>query len=277
MTCIVTTTDLSSASRLAMAPAARLAAALTCELRVLHVVHHPVLLPALADTTDLDRHAAQSALAEICAGLRGPVAVHGDVRVAEDVVAAIETYAKSHGARFLVTAASGKTGWQHLRLGSVSEALVHRAKQPVVVVPSRGVAATAPAANAVAVATDLSEVAGRAVPVGLELARALRAPMILIGVHRGDQEGLARLRDDLARSAASLQSGGVKVTSVALAGQDVAATIAEWSAQHAAFVCVAPHQSGLRRLFFGSTVDAILHRLSVPGIVVPPAPGASGS
>lgn len=268
MACIVLTTDLSDAARTAARPALELARALHCELRVLHVVHSPVLAPALTASVDLDRADAEAALAAFCASLRAEVAVHPEVRLATEVVAAIDAYARDTRARYVVTAASGKSGWQRMRLGSVSSALVHRACVPVVVVPSPDATGARPLGQAIAVAIEGSATASRAIPAGVELASACHAPLALVGVYRA--QDAAALHDSLARAAASLHGHGFDVRSVALPGDDVAVTLAQWAATQAAYVCLAPGEKSLRRFVFGSTVDAILQQLRVPGIVVPP-------
>ncbi len=273
MPCILATTDLSDSAARAYPVAVRLAAALHCELRLLHVVHRPVLTPAFTDSSELDRTAATAALTRVAEALRGGVPVHVAATIAEDVVAEIIGYAHTHGARYLVTAGSGKSGWSKLRLGSVSSDLLRRAPLPVVLVP--GPTATPPLEpRLVALTTDLSDEAMRALPAATELAAALGLPLTLLGATA-----------DVTATAEQLHSVGRQVQTMApqaraavASGSDVPGAIADWAQAHgAALVCMAPRaRRGLQRLLFGSVVDSVVTRLAVPTVVVPPPDQAGG-
>lgn len=272
MPCILATTDLSDSAARAFPVAVSLAAALRCELRLLHIVHRPILTPAFTDSSELDRAAAATALTKVAEGLRA-VAAHVAVHIAEDVVTEIAGYAQTHDARYLVTAGSGKSGWSKLRLGSVSSALLRRAPLPVVLVPGQA-AVPAIAPRLVALTTDLSAEALRALPAATELATALGLPLTLLGAI-SDVSATAKQLEAVGRQ---VEAAAAQARAAVACGADVAEAIADWAQTHgAAFVCMAPRaRGGLQRLLFGSVVDAVVMRLGMPAVVVPPPDQAGG-
>lgn len=266
MPSILVTTDLSEPAALAYPVALQLARALRCELRFLHIVHRPLLTPAFTDSSEQERVEALAKLAALGANVSG-VPVHGGVEIAEDVCAAIGAEAKRSEARFLVVAASGKSGWQKLRLGSVSRALVHAAPVPIVLVPTK--AAPPVEQRTVVVTTDLTAEALRALPVAQELGAALRLPVTLLGAATDDQTARA-YHEIVSRQAAGAAAELAPAT--AMSRESVPTAIATWAREHgAAFVCMAPRPRGnIERLLFGSVVDAVVAQIGVPAVVVPP-------
>lgn len=128
-------TDLSPAAAPAVDLAFHWARALQAKVVLLHVVHDPVLAPALSNDVPGDVAAAKIQLQKRAAA-DGDVACRLDVRSAEDVVTAIvEAAAK---ADYLFVGSHGKSGFQRLRLGSVASAVLRRSKVPVVCLPPIG-------------------------------------------------------------------------------------------------------------------------------------------
>ena len=129
---ICAATDLSPAGDAAVALALRWAEAHGATAVLLHVVHDPVLAPALADDVPGDTQRARAALEALAA--RANVPCHVEVRTAEDVASTI--VAASRGAAYLIVGSHGKSGWQRLRLGSVATAVLRQSHVPVVCLPA---------------------------------------------------------------------------------------------------------------------------------------------
>lgn len=126
-------TDLSPASTPAVELAVRWARTLRATLLLLHVVHDPVLAPALGNDVPGDVAAAKLQLQRL-ANAAPDVTCRIDVPAAADVVAAIVTTAAA--AHYLFVGSHGRSGFQRLRLGSVAAAVVRQSRVPVVCVPA---------------------------------------------------------------------------------------------------------------------------------------------
>lgn len=126
-------TDLSAAAAPALDLAFRWARAFGAELRLVHVVHDPVLAPALSHDAPGDVAAARRQLQALTAAHQD-VRCHVDVRTAEDVAATI--VAAAAGAGYLFVGSHGRSGFQRLRLGSVAHAVLRHATVPVVCLPA---------------------------------------------------------------------------------------------------------------------------------------------
>lgn len=126
-------TDLSPASAAAVELAFAWAKPLGAQVLLLHVVHDPVLAPALADDVPGDRDRARTELQALAA--RAGVPCRVDVRTAEDVAATIVQAAA--GSAYLLLGSHGRSGFQRLRLGSVATAVLRQSHVPVVCLPFR--------------------------------------------------------------------------------------------------------------------------------------------
>lgn len=129
---VVACIDGSPESRRTLAPARQWAATLGLPLWLMEVVE-PGVLPEWATGGDVVESAHVAALA---AGLDG---VEGwDVLHDEDPARALAAMAASPSTptALVVMASHGRSGWDRLRLGSVTVATVHAATVPVLVVPA---------------------------------------------------------------------------------------------------------------------------------------------
>ena len=126
-------TDFSAVSAAAGRTAADFARHFGARLHVLHVV------PA-----GFSLDGPRAALEEMVAGLGGDVTL---TRQVERGLAApaIVAYAQAHRIDLIVMGTHGRTGFSHVLLGSVAEAVVRRAPCAVLTVPLVPVPATAPA------------------------------------------------------------------------------------------------------------------------------------
>jgi nucleotide-binding universal stress UspA family protein len=142
---IVLTTDLSEESKRAFAPTGELARKLGLGVTVLHVVkdlqiapHGAPLAPAVS-SPDLDREAEtiRPLVKEMCALLEDGVDVTSEVLVSTDVAREVANYAHQHDA-LIALSTHGRSGLRKLVLGSMAEAILQKARTPVLCFPLKG-------------------------------------------------------------------------------------------------------------------------------------------
>jgi nucleotide-binding universal stress UspA family protein len=142
---ILVTTDGSPMAAKAFVPAADLARRLGLPIVLFAVVSHgeaPALvggLPLAVPTVD-PRNLLQERLTSLrgeAAALGADLQVEAQAAIDDDAAAAICKEAADADAAFVVMATHGRTGLARTLLGSVSEAVVHCARVPVVCVPTR--------------------------------------------------------------------------------------------------------------------------------------------
>jgi len=139
---ILVPTDLSPEGERALLPVAEFAREIRASVVLLHVIENVGLAPGgegslrsnyLPGTTqEIER--AQAALEPRRASLRG-IEVQVEVRVAPSVPLAIADYATENGCDLIALSSHGRTGFRRLVLGSVAEAVLRRARVPVLVFP----------------------------------------------------------------------------------------------------------------------------------------------
>lgn len=122
-------TDLSPAAEPAIDLALRWARALRARLVLLHVVHDPELAPALSSDVPGDVARARQQLQQRREAATD-VTCRVDVRTADDVVQAIVE--ASRDSDYLFVGSHGHSGFQRLRLGSVTTAVLRQSHTPVV-------------------------------------------------------------------------------------------------------------------------------------------------
>ncbi|MCK5944903.1 MAG: universal stress protein [Planctomycetes bacterium] len=128
---ICVATDLSTSGLVAVNHAMAWAEAHGAKVRLVHVVHDPVLAPALSNDVPGDVARAGEALDEIAR--RAPVTCEVDVRTAEDLSAEIVKAAE--GSAYLFVGSQGKSPFERLRVGSVATAVIRHSTVPVVCCP----------------------------------------------------------------------------------------------------------------------------------------------
>jgi universal stress protein A len=137
----VISTDLSEASTLALQPAVELARENKAKLTLLYVLEEvyiaphgaPLVPPITPITSDAREKAARKALAEWHAKLKIDATL--EVLAADDIAQAISKYTLDKQADLLCLATHGRTGFRHLVLGSVAEAIIRHSKVPVLIFP----------------------------------------------------------------------------------------------------------------------------------------------
>jgi nucleotide-binding universal stress UspA family protein len=284
---ILVATDFSPATTTLCAEAARWAARLGGETTLLHVVHDPVLAPALTHDVPGDVARAKAKLRALADAMPVGAKVTTEVLAADDVPAAILARAARSDVRFVFLCSSNKSMLDTLRLGSVAAKVVRGSPVPVVCFPPTAPARDAAATGGVLLTTDRSDESQRAFAPTFALARQLGLPVTLCGVAElavaeplvgvsmgGDiWPGLAaEWKEALTRLVATM---GVDPAPrvVVEAGVGAASAICECIRREgAAYVAMATHgRSGLRRFLLGSVTEAVLARSPVPVIVFPPA------
>lgn len=140
---ILIATDLSQPSLAACRPVAALARASGARLSVLHVVEELLALPHGAPlappvgAADTARRVAdaQTALDEQRGAFGPDLRIDCEVRSAPRVAEAICARAEELGVDLIALSTHGRTGWRHLALGSIAEAVLRRATVPVLCFP----------------------------------------------------------------------------------------------------------------------------------------------
>lgn len=192
LTAILCPVDLSDCSRHAFDHALALARSYHARLTVMEVrwpLIPPVAYPAAAEVFPVPMAVAGD-IEELREGLRR-FAAHGaeagvemDLQVREGaVVPTILEEAHRIGADLIVMGTHGRSGFDHLLLGSVTEKVLRKAECAVMTVPPADrTAAPARAHRTIICAVDFSPLAGRAVDYALSLAQQLHARLLLIHV-----------------------------------------------------------------------------------------------
>lgn len=136
---ILVTTDFSDAAELGLREAERVAADQGAELSLLHVLEDatPATIDAASRERILGEHRlkAGASLEEMVAGRTVVEGIKTMVAVGDDVDE-ILMVAADEQADLIVMASHGRTALGRVLLGSTTQAVLHRAKCPVLVVPA---------------------------------------------------------------------------------------------------------------------------------------------
>lgn len=204
------------------------------------------------------------------------------VAVVRDVAAAIVRRAQSSGARLLVVAPHGVTGWRRVLLGSVTEKVLRHATGSVLVARADGVRTM----KHVLVGVDRGPVAATTLRNAIALARLLAARLTVIHVVRpaelllplvaptgralriGDELLAAKARE-FQKWVSSFPSRGVEVTARVVEGSPAEMLVGEATRRRASLVVVgAGGTSPLRRAFVGSVAHAVASTCPTSVLVV---------
>lgn len=140
---ILLTTDLSDESMHPCQPVADFARATGARLTLLNVVedvrvapHGAPLAPPIAPfDTEKQKEQAREALEALREKLGTDLEVSVDVVADQKIAQAVATYADEHDVDLIALSTHGRTGFRHLALGSVAEAILRHAKVPVLSFP----------------------------------------------------------------------------------------------------------------------------------------------
>jgi nucleotide-binding universal stress UspA family protein len=297
---IVCPTDLSECSVRALERAVRLAQWFDAQVTVLHVLPDaPYVIPAdsglpylptPADATRARREEAAGTLERFAA----PFLARGapiETRLVEgDPAREIEAAAEAVPADLVVMGTHGRSGLQHLLLGSVTESVLRRARCPVLTVgnvesqPHGG-----PPFRRILCAADLTDASGHTIDLALSLSEENEAELTLLHVVESlsDATSVGRLfhavpeigplrRDVVGRARAQLRCAVPNAArdwclvrervAVGTAWNEILRVAQETGAD---LVVVGAHRRGPRgRMVFGSTSSHVVRQAACPVLVV---------
>jgi nucleotide-binding universal stress UspA family protein len=295
---IVCPVDFSEISRHAFDRALAVARSYKGEVVVMHVLQLPVHLPGLAYAPAgpgplgfevPDRAHISSELSRFF-GLEHT----SDVRVRQEVVEAgavhkeILIQASRMSADLIVMGTHGRSGFDHLFLGSVAEKTLRTSPLPVLTVPPGAPEKAAPGMpfRSILCAVDFSQDSARALAYAASLAQHSSGHLTIMHVvetmivgydPRGgnfDIEGLSKATVALARTqlqeyAASVTAGTIPIETVLGEGKPYSDILREADRRGADLIVVGVHgRSALDRLVFGSTADHLVRRATCPILTV---------
>ena len=281
--------DFSDTSQHALDHAAAIAHRDQARLTVLYVFAN---LPAM-DVPPLvlspaDRERIRVDLQRMCAKVPPAVQVDLRVREAERVPPTILAEQADVGADLMVLGTHGRSGFQHMILGSITEKVIRNVKCPTLVVPPRApdVAPGAPvrltrilcpidfsdsSMKAFAQARAMAEETGArltAIAV-VDIAYELRDSSMLASI---DVESIARATEsETRRRLAGLVGHGAKTIDAVVASGPAPATVLERAAQEGTdLIVMGVHGRGALDLrLFGSTTHQVIRRATCPVLVIP--------
>lgn len=140
---VVIPTDLSTEAHRPCAPMEAFAKELGARITLLHVVQDlhfvphgapfapAISVPEVADDVAAARTRLEATAKEMDSGMDVKI----DVITAEKTAQGIAAYAKQHDADIIALSTHGRTGFRHLALGSVAEAVIRHSTVPVLVFP----------------------------------------------------------------------------------------------------------------------------------------------
>jgi nucleotide-binding universal stress UspA family protein len=173
----------------------------------------------------------------------------------------------------VVMSTHGRTGVQHLLLGSVAEHVLRTSPVPVYLLPplSRPVAQHRPVSR-VLVPTDGSTLAQTVLDVVTELAQLTHCEIVLFRAldrrAADDYDG----GEFLGPLEQAVRQAGVTVSSVSATGDPASEIVAAAQGERASLIALATHgRSGLDRRRNGSVAEAILRQSTVPVMTFGPA------
>jgi len=140
---ILLTTDLSPESLQPCKPVGDFARAVGARITLLHVVeelrispHGAPLAPPISPVDTEERTAsALKALEQQRSALGEGVEIAIEVLSAEKIAPSVENFAKKHKVDLICVSTHGRTGFRHLVLGSVAEAIIRHSTIPVLTFP----------------------------------------------------------------------------------------------------------------------------------------------
>ncbi len=122
---------------------AKLARSIQAKVTVLHVVQdllvapHGAPLSPMIGSMDIgaEIESAKAQLENSCKDLHGVTDLNVEVISGVQIAQAVNHYAEANKVDLIAIATHGRTGWRHLVLGSVAEAVLRNSKVPVITFP----------------------------------------------------------------------------------------------------------------------------------------------
>ena len=293
--------DFSNVSRDAFGRALAVARAYRAELTVLHVLPLPSAVPAVPFGPEgpgpfgfeiPDRAKAAAELARfIAADSAGEITLREEVVEAGAVHKEILVQASHAAADLIVMGTHGRSGVDHLVLGSVAEKTLRTSPLPVLVVPAHADLPLSPAEPfaSVVCAVDFSRDSKRALAYAASLAEHGGGRLTVLHVVEPLPVGLDPVagsvdmrqfeagmldaaRRQLDEYLAPLKERMTAVEGVLGQGKAYKAILHEASLRGADVIVVGVHgRNALDRLVFGSTTEHLIRRATCPVLTVPSA------
>jgi nucleotide-binding universal stress UspA family protein len=290
-------TDFSDFSRSALERAVSLARWFEARLTVLHVnprvaaptaIHAGVYAMVPPDFLEVQRRAAQRELDRLVGSLLGEgVAVEGKL-VEGNPARAIQAEAAGLGADLVVMGTHGRSGVEHLVLGSVAERVLRTAPCPVLTIRAGAPAAgTGPLFRRILCGVDLTAASQRTIEMAVSLAEEALGRVTLLHVIEGmlGESGpelyrpipeRAALRQALAAEAkrklrlAARQDHGLSALDERVeTGSAWRQIVRVADESYADLVVVGAHAGGaVGRMFFGSTANQVVRHAGCPVLTV---------
>lgn len=140
---ILVATDLSQESMSCISPVAELARSVGARITLLHVLdtlepipHGAPFAPPLQEVgTSGTMESARTRLEERRKAFGSGIDLRVDLVSGADTAEQITQYAVAHDVDLITVATHGRTGFRHLVLGSVAEAVIRHSRVPVLVFP----------------------------------------------------------------------------------------------------------------------------------------------
>jgi nucleotide-binding universal stress UspA family protein len=281
-------TDFSRAAALAQDYAILLARASGGRLHVLHVSQpYPTLaLDAVADTNLLDpvRREVSIALDDLASQLtRDGVQTSATQEIgtpSEEII----RVADAEAADLIVLGSQGRTGLEHVLVGSTAERVVKGAACPVLTVRAEGPQPMSPAIRHLLVPIDFSRGSADALEVAVVMARMFKASITLVHVlewswlrlhytiaELADEARIRReLQGRLEPYAEAIRSQELTADIVTLGGGGPADFIVDTAAsRNADLIVMGTHgRRGIQRALIGSVAEGVLRRASCPVLTI---------
>lgn len=281
--------DFSDTSQHALDHAAAIAHRDQARLTVLYVFAN---LPSM-DVPPLvlspaDRERIRVDLQRMCANVPKTVPVDLVIREAERVYRTILEEQNGLGVDFLVLGTHGRSGFQHLVLGSVAEKVIRSVKCPTLVVPPRAphvppgtpvrharllcpIDFSESSMNAFAQARAMAEESGARLTAlaVVDIAYELRDSAMLANI---DVEGIARATEsETRRRLAELVGRGARTIEAVVDCGSAAEKVLERAARDGTdLIVMGVHGRGALDLrLFGSTTHQVIRRATCPVLVIP--------
>ncbi len=284
--------DGSPASELALPLAAHIARRSGAALQLVHVhtLSDPIYIEGLPVIDDQlhsrGREHEQVYLERLCERVRADGALSvtcASLDWDRSVAHVLIPHIAATGVDLIVMTSHGRSGWEHMWLGSVADTLIRRSFTPILLVRPTTEAHDLLSGSGVCrmlVPLDGSEIAEQIIPQAQALGTVLNTEYTLLRVikpsayHTPDL--LRHVEDDahayLTDVAKRFGTMGATVTTHVVVAEQPARTILDPAAQQRpCLIAIATHgHSGVQRLILGSVADKLIRASSLPMLVYQP-------
>ncbi|MEX2314983.1 MAG: universal stress protein [Thermomicrobiales bacterium] len=269
------------------------AQAMGARLALVHVLEEPIVFDLVPSLLIPDRMAAEAYLRRVATEVTSGAEVSTYV-VRGNPVDALIALTRDEPESMLVMTTHGRSGLGRLMLGSVADKVVRESAVPVALVRGSG-APRRRSLHSLLVPLDGSMFSEEALPFAVDLARRCDASLGLVNIcdpfwvsphltvvpeqadgREGrladvDRQALASGRSYLERVAEGIRSQGISVRWEVRFGKPADEIVRAAETTEADLIVMTTHgRGGVRRLAFGSVANEVLHRGTIPILMLPP-------